>query len=164
MFHFRLAVLAPLGCLMCGCSAMVDDGAQQSNTERSYLGPTSSWDVSLVPWASKIEDIRNRAYSFCARRHADDERCNDIQDQSIKTAVVVERTVQGVLRKPDTASTLGLGERFAETLVSYPKGFADARAYCFDVYRDAGSADARSLGPCMASIVGWDYFGFLPVP
>lgn len=44
-----------------------------------------------------------------------------------------------------------------------PQPFKSARRSCLLIYIDAGSADARMIGPCFSSAVGADFFGIIPV-
>lgn len=107
--------------------------------------------------------MRERAYGFCNEVRPTDPDCPEIQDLSIKTAAEVDRIVHEVIRSPEASYKLGIGERFAHGISVMPSKFPAAREHCFSIYRDGDSKDARALGPCMASAVGWDYFGFAPV-
>lgn len=130
----------------------------------SDLKSKDTWDLTGVPWKDEVQIIRKRAYSFCFQKYPKDEQCPNEQDFSIKVAVDVERSVRDVIRDPTKADILGVGKQYGEAISMQPKLFDEARTHCFSIYRDSGSADARFLGPCLASTVGWDYFGFLPAP
>lgn len=54
--------------------------------------------------------------------------------------------------------------RFAAGHALRPNAFNEVRDYCWSVYVDNGSADARMLGPCLLDGVGGDFFGVVPVP
>lgn len=165
-FGLLLSTLAATSILTPACSNSSNEVDFEGAQRTSYLGATSTWNLSGVPWRDQVQNIRDRAYSYCLRKYPKDNLCFETQDQSIKVAVDVERDVQEVIRHPAKVGILGIGKQFGEAILMQPgqKHFENARAYCFSIYHDSGSADARSLGPCMANTVGWDYFGFLPVP
>ena len=43
----------------------------------------------------------------------------------------------------------------------HPEQYRTNSAFCFSVYVDAGSADVRSLGPCLSSAIAGDFFGVI---
>lgn len=161
---FTLSALLVPSIVAVACSNGSPEIDHKDTHLSTYLGATVTWDLTGVPWKDEVQLIRKRAYLFCFQKYPKDEHCPNEQDFSIKVAVDVERGVREVIRDPTKADILGVGEQFGEAISMQPKLFDDARTHCFSIYRDSGSADARFLGPCMASTVGWDYFGFLPVP
>ena len=158
-------VLSPAICIfLMGCSKQSERVDLVTMQVNSFYGPTSDWSIEGLPWEHDVQEIRNSAYEYCLAKHPEDYSCPDVQDMSIKYAVDVEIAVQIVIDAPEKSYLLGMGEPLGHTISLEPKRHNEARQYCFSVYEDAGASDARFLGPCLASTVGGDYFGFLPVP
>ena len=129
--------------------------AQQA---RSQFGPTNNWRLANVAWAKSTQDMRDRAYRFCLSRRPKDAGCITAQDYSLISANHVESNVSHVSASVDNASP------YFKAIRERPTSFSDARGFCLQIYQDAGSADARMLGPCYSNAVGADFFGIVPVP
>lgn len=161
---FTLSALLVTSVVAVACSNGSPEVGHQDTQLSSDLRAKDTWDLTGVPWKDEVQVIRKRAYLFCFQKYPKDEQCKNDQDFSIKVAVDIERSVRDVIRDPTEADILGVGKQYGEAISMQPGLFDQARTHCFSIYRDSGSADARFLGPCLASTVGWDYFGFLPVP
>lgn len=100
--------------------------------------------------------MRDRAYSFCMEKHPNDTMCFKYQDQSLILANHADTAATEFIKQPGE-------DRYAMALADNPDWLPEVRSHCLSIYRDAGARDARMLGPCMGSMVGFDYFGIVPV-
>ena len=129
--------------------------AQQAS---SQFGPTKNWRVANVAWAKSTQDMRDRAYRFCLIRRPKDAGCMTAQDYSLISANHAESNVLHASASLDNVSP------YFKAIRERPATFSDARRFCLQIYQDAGSADARILGPCLSNAIGADFFGIVPVP
>lgn len=142
--------------LLTGCQA--SEGISEQELERlqsqSTLGRTERWGIRDVRWNGSLQGMRDAAYRFCLDRYGGASKCFDQQDESLQYAALSDDYVADVRagRKPGTTP---LREAI---LKQSPGQYRTAREYCFSVYRDSGSGDARSLGPCITNAVREDYF------
>ena len=145
--------------VLCGCAKeLPPPSPQEVRAAQAKADYGNRWDFSSAPWAKDMQSMRDRAYLFCMEKYPDDEKCLKEQDWSLIAAHHAETTADSFIKHPDSRDPRSTG------LASEPSVLNDARSYCFSVYRDAGSRDARMLGPCMQVVVGGDYFGIVPVP
>ncbi|GGD98874.1 hypothetical protein GCM10011529_01260 [Polymorphobacter glacialis] len=124
---------------------------------RSKAGPTENWRVANAVWSKSTQAMRDRAYRFCLTRRPRNTGCLDEQDWSLISANHAETNVSRILTSPDDEYP------YFKAIRDRPASFSDARAFCFQIYDDAGAADARILGPCLLNAIGGDYFGIVPV-
>lgn len=82
----------------------------------------------------------------------------DVQDFSLFSANDAEYLAAVAMRNENYPFP------FAKAIHQHPQAYTQARAFCLEVYVDAGASDARSLGPCLQNAVGGDYFLINPVP
>ena len=143
---------------LCGCSNEPQPTLKQVRASQAKSDYGTAWAFSSAPWAKNMQSMRDRAYLFCMDRYPNDDKCLKEQDWSLIYAHHAETTAKDFIEHPDPRDPRATG------LASMPSMLNDARSYCFRVYRDAGSSDARMLGPCMQALVGGDYFGVIPVP
>jgi hypothetical protein len=125
---------------------------------KSFYGATAHWKLDPALARSEVQEMRDRAYGYCLREKPSEKDCFNEQDHSLF----------------DYTNAFGLVRIFhseAEPTFPYAVGHKQSRAafervrrYCRSVYEDAGSRDARSLGPCVSAGVGADFFGVVPVP
>ncbi|WP_314372478.1 hypothetical protein [Sphingomonas paucimobilis] len=155
----RSCCLAIAILLLVGCDAEKPEFNQFSKAQSaSGFGSTNTWHIDPALNSVNIQKMRDRAYYFCHDRKNDDRTCYVDQDQSIFgyiNAFNLVRTFRG--EKPPIEGFVAAHQRNR-------KSFQRIRNYCEGVYKDQGSADARSLGPCMAAGMGSDYFSIVPVP
>jgi hypothetical protein len=102
--------------------------------------------------------MRDRAYTFCLSKKPADKDCLNEQDWSLFEYANAFWLVREFRSETDPTSPFARGYQLN------PSAFDRPRRYCLSVYEDAGSRDARSLGPCMAAATGGDFFGVVPVP
>ena len=100
--------------------------------------------------------MRDAAYRFCIERHGGDTTCFAEQDYSLIAANHMETNARRAIRGKS-------GDVSLDAIHARPEAFDDARRYCFSIYRDAGSRDARMLGPCLSSATGSDFFAIIPI-
>lgn len=160
----RLAVLFAICAALSGCqrSGSNDDtklALQRQATSR--FGLTANWDVKDDWWRKSLPKMRTSAFEFCIQRHPSSSKCFDEQDEALLFAAQADDYVASV-RWPKGLTDKGTSRNFV--LKHNPGQYRAARQYCFSVYRDSGSADARVLGPCIANALDQDYFhmGVLP--
>lgn len=155
-------MLTPLVILwiVAGCSSATRPPALDevhAEQDRSKFGPTKNWRLAKASWAKSTQNIRDRAYVFCLLKRPTDAGCMVAQDYALVSANHAETNVSYI--------SPGLGDvsPYFEAIRQRPAAFSDARRFCLQIYEDAGSADARMLGPCFSSAVGADFFGIVPV-
>lgn len=125
---------------------------------KSGYGPTTKWRLAPATWSQSTQDMRDRAYRFCAIKRPKDMACRDAQDASLIVANHAESNFANLSKDTDSISP------YFEAIRMRPEAFINVRDHCLQIYEDAGSADARLLGPCISNAVGGDYFGIVPVP
>jgi hypothetical protein len=124
----------------------------------AYFGATADWKLDpRLPQAS-VQEMRDRAYRYCLGRKAPDENCFREQDQSLFAFAKSFALVRTFRSEQEPTFPFAVAHQLE------PAAFEGVRRYCQSVYEDAGSGDARSLGPCMSAAVGADFFGIVPVP
>lgn len=160
----RLVALILLSGALCGCHRSrsgedVELAAQRQAT--SSFGPTADWDVKDSWWRKSLPKMRTSAFEFCIQKHPSSPTCFDEQDKALLFAAQADDYVASV-RWPKGATDKSTSRDFV--LKYSPGQYRAARQYCFSAYRDAGSGDARVLGPCIANALDQDYFhmGVLP--
>jgi len=142
-----------------GCGEMAPSAQEVASAEaKSMMGPLSKWKLDSAIKATTLQQMRDRAYVFCLTKKASDKNCPTEQDWSLLTYANAFSLVRQFRSEANPTFP------FAEGHKLNPSAFELARRYCLSVYADAGSGDARSLGPCMSAAVGGDYFGIVPVP
>ncbi len=148
--------------LLTGCQASEDISKQELERlqSQSALGRTEGWRIRDVRWRGSLQDMRDAAYRFCLNRHGGASTCFDQQDVSLQYSALSDDYVADV-RAGRKQGTTPLREAI---LKQSPGQYRKAREYCFSVYRDSGSGDARSLGPCITNAVGEDYFSMEIAP
>ena len=133
---------------------------------QSFFGQDLSLDASDDEANRRLGKQRNEAYVFCFEKlenEAERSSCFDWQDQSLITAHNVENYVADLRSKELKIDQFEFGPETAEFQIYHnPKLWDDAREYCYSIYRASGSKDARALGPCLSSAIGWDFFGTRP--
>ena len=154
----KILPLTILGLITGGCSDTRPSLREIRSWQMSAkAGPTEKWQIFSVAWATNTPAMRDAAYIFCAQKHPADEQCFADQDWSLIAANHAEAIARNYMDHPSPQNPR---ER---ALADQPRAFEIVRSHCMSIYRDAGSADARMLGPCMMSAVGGDYFSIMPV-
>jgi hypothetical protein len=125
---------------------------------KSMLGPISKWKLDPALNAEALQKMRDRAYNFCLTKRPSDKDCFNEQDWSLFEFANAYASFR------EFRSGANSSFPFARGYSLIPSAFERPRRYCMSVYVDAGSQDARSLGPCMSAATGGDYFGIAPVP
>ena len=125
---------------------------------KSTLGPISKWKLDAAVNGVALQQMRDRAYAFCLTEKPSDKNCASEQDWSLLTYA----NAFSLFR--EFRSEANATFPFAKAYAQRPSAFEVPRRYCLSVYVDAGSHDARSLGPCMSAATGGDYFGIVAVP
>lgn len=146
--------LAVFGCNKAGPSAQDVASAEV----KSSMGPISAWKLDGALSATVLQQMRDRAYVFCLTERKTDANCTNEEDASLFSYANAFRIFRQLLSESEPISP------YAEAYKLNPAAFQLPRRYCLSVYADAGSRDARSLGPCMSAATGEDYFGIVPVP
>ncbi len=153
----RLNVIVML--TLAGCSPVADPSTGQIRTAQdgSDFGPIRNWKLSPANWSKNTQAMRDRAYRFCMERTAATRACFAEQDHSLIAANHAESNARRAVAGDS-------GDPHLAELRRHPEAFDDVRRHCFSIYDDAGSADARVLGPCLSAATGSDYFGIISVP
>jgi hypothetical protein len=149
-----------IGTMVASCSAKQSSpslNAVRATQALSEFGPTTSWRLANVSWTKNTQAMRDRAYLFCLEVKPKDNACMTAQDYSLITANHAESNVANLSPTSDKISP------YFSAIRQNPEAFKSARRSCLLVYVDAGSADARMIGPCFSSAVGADFFGIIPV-
>jgi hypothetical protein len=159
--RFLLTVLPFAIAFLAGCSVSKTPTEQERIKQMqasAFLGSTEKWNLS-GEWRISMGEMRDRAYRFCITRHSEDRTCADRQDFSLHAAMNADATADAA-----KSGKVDKEDAIAFSLHLEPKLYEDARKYCFSVYEDAGSEDARALGPCLSNATGSDFFGIRGVP
>ena len=144
-------------CANCTPSVHADPSAIADAQARSMAGAVAGWERPQGLTLSVMQAARDRAYAFCMEIRPGDMGCLNEEDKSLiyfSHAVTIWQ-----LWQRDHSST----DSYAAAYRRNPGGFRKARRYCYSVYADNGSRDARMLGPCMLNAVGGDFFGIIPI-
>ena len=146
-----------------GCTSQVDapkpSVAQARAAQlQSQWGPVTKWRLASAPWAQKTQSMRDRAYIFRLHQKPTDKHCAEQQDFALIAANQAEIIAASAMRNKEYSFP------YAQAIHLNPSSYIEARAFCLEVYKDAGSGDVRSLGPCLQNAVGGDYFLINPVP
>jgi len=142
-----------------GCGKGAPSAHEIASAEaKSTLGPIAKWKLDPGVNRTALQQMRDRAYVFCLTKKASDKNCTGEQDWSLFTYANAFYMVRQFRSESNPTFP------FAKGHSSNPSAFELPRRYCMSVYVDAGSQDARSLGPCMSAATGGDYFGIVPVP
>lgn len=145
-------------CAITSCGPDRRDGSQLASLQaKSKLGVTTAWKLDPALSTSIIQGMRDRAYQFCSAEKPSDKSCPSEQDYSLFEYSNAFRLVR-LFRSAD-----GPSDPFAIGHKLDPAAFERAKRYCYSIYEDDGSRDARGLGPCMSAAVGADFFGIVPV-
>lgn len=144
--------------VLSGCGSDSNDGRDFTQAQnKSWIGPTSAWNLDAALPRAEISDMRNRAYGYCADVKGTDEDCLREQDHSLLAYANAFRLVR--IFRSEAKPTFP----FAVAHKRDPAAFARIRRHCRSIYEDQGRGDARSLGPCMSAGTGADFFDVLSV-
>ncbi len=148
---FALALIA--------CSQSAPEAKRIAEVQaKSFIGPTEGWPLGPSLSLKQVQGMRYRAYSYCFDKKPTNETCFGQQDESLFGYANSFRLVRIFRSEPDPTFAYAVAHK------NDPAAFERVRTYCYSVYDDQGSRDARSLGPCMAAGLGADYFHILAVP
>lgn len=142
-----------------GCAKGPPSTKQVASAEaKSAIGPISKWKLDPAVNRTVLQQMRDRAYEFCLAEKAAGSDCVKDQDWSLFTYANGFAVYRQFRSEADPKFPFAVGYK------GNPSAFEWPQRYCLSVYVDAGSRDARSLGPCMSAATGGDYFGIVPVP
>jgi len=145
--------------LLGGCHSRQADVSRIAEAQRNSLyGPTDQWKLDPAVPRAQIQEIRDRGYAYCLTKKPTDKDCANQQDHSVFMYASAFAMVRMFRSEAKPTFPYAIGHKQG------PETFDLVRRYCMSVYDDAGSNDARALGPCMSAGVGADFFGVVPKP
>lgn len=155
----RWSSLALVGLVLTACGNGQPDAQRIADAQtRSFLGRTDQWKLDTALDRPRVQQMRDRSYSYCLSKRPSDEDCFNLQDHSLFEYANAFALVRIYRSEKNPAFP------YARAHKETPAAFEQVYRYCRSVYDDAGARDARSLGPCMSAGVGADFFGVVPVP
>ncbi|HEU0311302.1 MAG TPA: hypothetical protein VFR36_08810 [Sphingomicrobium sp.] len=151
--------LFALALFVAGCGGRQQDAEQITDLQsKSWIGPTAKWPLDPALSQSKVQEMRDRAYSYCLTEKPSDQDCLREQDDSLFQYASSFGLIRIFRAENEPTFPFAAGHQLD------PSAFERVHRYCRSIYVDQGSRDARSLGPCMSAGIGADYFGIVPVP
>jgi hypothetical protein len=124
---------------------------------KSNYGSTANWNLDPALTHATVQGMRDRAYAYCLSDKVSDRNCFTEQDHSLFDYANTFRIVRTF--RAEAVPTF----EYAVAHKQDPNAFERVHRYCWSVYKDQRSRDARGLGPCMSAGVGADFFAVVPV-
>ena len=155
----KRAGLVVVEMMISACSHASPDTATLGRLQtKSPYGQIATWQLDADLSQPDLQQMRDRAYSYCLHQKAADKSCLLDQDTSLFFYANSYRLVRGYRAEANSIYPFAVAHNRDHG------AFGRVLKYCLAVYKDQGASDARALGPCVSAGVGSDYFSLVAVP